>query len=113
MVHVVISIYSLLKKHIRLLLSIDPKDSEYYKKVKLLIMKCIRDKYLKMKNPTRIMRDIADSLTLLILSGIFYHWPTCIEDLIKESMQGNLEFCYLVLRALGDIDLLIHYICFL
>ena len=109
MVHVVISIYSLLKKHIRLLLSIDPKDSEYYKKVKLLIMKCIRDKYLKMKNPTRIMRDIADSLTLLILSGIFYHWPTCIEDLIKESMQGNLEFCYLVLRALGDIDLLIHY----
>lgn len=104
-----ISIYSLLKKHIKLLLSINPKEANYYKKVKLLIMKCITDKYLKMNNPTIIMRDMADSLTVLILSGIFYHWPTCIQDLINESMKNSVEFCYLVLRALGDIDLLIHY----
>ena len=104
-----ISIYGLLKKHIKLLLSTNPKDANYYKTVKMLIMNCINDKYLKMNNPIIIMRDMADSLTILILSGIFYHWPTCIQDLINESMQKSVEFIYLVLRALGDIDLLIHY----
>lgn len=64
-----------------------------------------------MNNPSNMVRKtISDSLTLIILSGIFYHWPTCIQDLINESSSnGNLEFIFIVLRALGSIDLIIHY----
>ena len=108
--HVIISIFGLLKTHIKLLLSTNKKDEEIYNNVKILIIKCLKDKYLKMTNPSYTVRKtISDSLTLLILSGVFYHWPTCIEDLINESMKENIEFCYIVLRALGSIDLLIHY----
>ena len=64
-----------------------------------------------MNNPSNIVRKtISDSLTLIILSGIFYHWTTCIEELINECCkQGNLEYIYIVLRALGSIDLIVHY----
>ena len=102
--------FSLLKKNINLLLSTNTKDYDVYKNVKIILIKCIKDRYLKMNNPSIIMRKtVADSLTLVIISGICFHWPTCIKDLINESTKGNLEFCYIILRALGSIDLLIHY----
>ena len=85
----------------RLLLSTNPKDSEIYRNVKNLIIDSIKNKYLKINNPSnRVRKTIADSLTLIILSGIFYHWNTCIQDLINECMrQGNLEYIFIVLRA--------------
>ena len=108
--HIILYMFSLLKKNINLLLSTNAKDYDVYKNVKNILIKCIKDRYLKMNNPSIIMRKtIADSLTLVIISGIYFHWPTCIKDLINESTKGNLEFCYIVLRALGSIDLLIHY----
>ena len=95
----------------RLLLLTNPKDSEIYRNVKNLIIDSIKNKYLKMNNPSnRVRKTIADSLTLIILSGIFFHWNTYIQDLINECMaQGNIEYIFIVLRALGSIDLLIHY----
>ena len=108
--HIILSIYGLLKNHMKLLLSTSKKDEEIYNNVKLMIIKCLKNKYLKMNNPSYTTRKtISDSLTLLILSGVFYHWPTCIQDLINESIKENWEFCYIVLRALGSIDLMIHY----
>jgi hypothetical protein len=92
-------------------LSTNLKDSEIYRNVKNLIIDSIKNKYLKMNNPSNnVRKTISDSLTLIILSGIFYHWTTCINDLINEcTTQGNLEYIFIVLRALGSIDLLIHY----
>ena len=94
----------------KLLISTSKNDEIIYNNVKLLIVKCLKNKYLKMNNPSFTTRKtISDTMTLLILSGVFYHWPTCIQDLINESMKENLEFCYIVLRAIGSIDLFIHY----
>ena len=94
----------------KLLISTSKNDEIIYNNVKLLIIKCLKNKYLKMNNPSFTTRKtISDTMTLLILSGVFYHWPTCIQDLINESMKENLEFCYIVLRAIGSIDLFIHY----
>ena len=109
--HVITCIFSLLKKNISLLLSINAKDAQIYSNVKNLILGIIKNKYLLLKFPENMIRKtVSDSLTVIILSGIFYHWTTCIEDLINEcTTQGNLEFIYIVLRALGSIDLLIHY----
>ena len=109
--HVITCIFSLLKKNISLLLSTNAKDAEIYKGVKNLILGIIKYKYLNIKEPGKLIRKtISDSLTVIIISGIFYHWTTCIEDLIKECYSsGNLEYIYIVLRALGSIDLLIHY----
>lgn len=109
--HVITCIFSLLKKNISLLLSINAKDAQIYTNVKNLILGIIKNKYLLLKFPENMIRKtVSDSLTVIILSGIFYHWTTCIEDLINEcTTQGNLEFIYIVLRALGSIDLLIHY----
>ena len=92
-------------------MSTNLKDSEIYRNVKNLIIDSIKNKYLKMNNPSNnVRKTISDSLTLIILSGIFYHWTTCINDLINEcTTQGNLEYIFIVLRALGSIDLLIHY----
>ncbi len=104
-------LFSLLKKNINLLLSMIGKDSEIYNGVKNLILSCIKNKYLEMNNPSIIVRkNVSDSLTLIILSGIFHHWKTCIPDLINECYKkGNLEYIYIILRALGTIDLLIHF----
>ena len=104
-------IYSMLKKHIKQLLSTSDKDEQIYIYIKNLIIKCIKDKYLKMKNPSNSVRKtISDCLSLIIISGIFYHWKNCVNDLIKECLTlGNLEYMFIVLRALGSIDLLIHY----
>ena len=109
--HVITSIFGLLKSNMYHLLSTNEKDIEIYRKVKILILNCIKNKYFKMNNPNKIIRkNISDSLTLIILSGIIYHWTTAIQDLIKEcSNQGNLEYIYIVLRALGSIDYLLHY----
>ena len=92
-------------------MSTNLKDSEIYRNVKNLIIDSIKNKYLKMNNPSNnVRKTISDSLTLIILSGIFCHWTTCINDLINEcTTQGNLEYIFIVLRALGSIDLLIHY----
>ena len=107
---VILCIFGLLKRHMESLLSKNAKDEEIYKNVKFLIIKCIKDKYLKMNNPNNILRKtISDCLTLIIISGIIFNWPTCIKDLINESIHQNIEFCYIVLRALGSIDTLIHY----
>ena len=109
--HVITSIFGLLKSNMYHLLSKNDKDREIYKNVKFLIINCIKNKYLKMNNPNNIIRkNISDSLTLIILSGIIYHWPSSIQDLINEcSNQGNIEYIYIVLRALGSIDYLLHY----
>ena len=109
--HVITSIFGLIKSNMYHLLSTNAKDIEIYKNVKYLILNCIKNKYLKMKNPNTIIRkNISDSLTLVILSGIIYHWTSAIQDLINEcNNQGNLEYIYIVLRALGSIDYLLHY----
>ena len=109
--HVITSIFGLLKSNMYHLLSINPKDIDIYKKVKILILNCIKNKYFKMNNPNSLIRkNISDSLTLVILSGIIYHWTNAIQDLINEcTSQGNLEYIYIVLRALGSIDYLLHY----
>jgi hypothetical protein len=101
----------MLKKYIKQLLSISDKDAQIYIYIKNLIITCIKEKYLKMNEPSnRVRKTISDCLTIIIISGIFYHWKTCINDLITECTSlGNLEYKYVVLRALGSIDLLIHY----
>ena len=99
-----------MKKHFKLLLSTDSPDQGKYTNIKNLIMKCIK-RYLKMNNPSKsITKDIADCLSIIILSGVFYHWTNVISDLIQESYtNSNLTLYYLVLLALADIDILIHY----
>ena len=60
----------MLKKHIKQLLSISDKDEQIYIYIKNLIIKCIKDKYLKMKNPSNSVRKtISDCLSLIIISG--------------------------------------------
>ena len=109
LIHIISCIFDLLKKHFKLLLSMDPKNKGIYDNIKILIMKCL-ERYLTMNNPDKLMtRYVADCLSVLILGGVFYHWTSCIPDLISESMKSNLNLCYLVLRALADIDILIHY----
>lgn len=107
---VVTLIFNLLKKHFRLLMSTENENINIYPKVKVLIMKCL-EKYLKMEKPAKdvITRDIADCICTIILSGCFHHWTTCISELINESIKGNDDLCYIVLRALGDIDYLIFF----
>ena len=86
----------------------DPQNKGIYQNIKTLIMKCL-ERYLQMNNPEKLItRYIAECLSILILSGVNYHWTSCIPDLIKESMN-NSTMCYLVLRALGAIDILIYY----
>ena len=99
-----------MKKHFKLLLSTDFPEQGKYTNIKNLIMKCIK-RYLKMNNPSKsITKDIADCLSIIILSGVFYHWTNVISDLIQESYtNSNLTLYYLVLLALADIDILIHY----
>ena len=80
-----------------------------YEKIKKLILECL-SKYLKMSKPKNsTSSSMADCITALILSGIIDHWKSCISDLIDECMKGNKVLCFIVLRALADIDLLIHY----
>ena len=98
--------YSLLKTNISLLL----KDFNIYKNVKDLFINCIKNKYLKMNNPSTIMmKTVSDCLTIVIVCGVKDHWPTCIEDLINESLKENINYCYTILRALGSIDYIINY----
>ena len=109
LVHIISCIFDLLKKHFKLLLSTNPKNKGIYQNIKTLIMKCL-ERYLRMNNPNKLITTyIAECLSILILSGVFYHWTSCIPDLIEESMNSNLTLCYLVLRALADIDILIYY----
>ena len=86
------------------------EDENLYHKIKSLIfIKCITEKYLKMQKKTEtIYRNISDSVTILILSGIFHHWNTIISDLIKQSYM-SMDFCDLTLRALGDIDIFVQF----
>lgn len=107
---VIILIFNLLKKHFRLLMSTENENINIYPKIKALIMKCL-EKYLKMEKPVddNITRQVADCICTLILTGSFHHWTTCISELINESIKGNDDLCYIVLRALGDIDYLILY----
>ena len=80
-----------------------------YEAIKKLILECLV-KYLKMSKPKNsTSSSMADCITALILSGIIDHWKNCISDLIDECMKGNKVLCFIVLRALADIDLLIHY----
>ena len=80
-----------------------------YENIKKLILECL-SKYLKMSKPKNsTSSSMADCITALILSGIIDHWKSCISDLIDECMKGNKVLCFIVLRALADIDLLIHY----
>ena len=108
--HIISCIFGLMKKHFKLLLSTDFPEQGKYTNIKNLIMKCIK-RYLKMNNPSKsITKDIADCLSIIILSGVFYHWTNVISDLIQESYtNSNLTLYYLVLLALADIDILIHY----
>ena len=80
-----------------------------YETIKKLILDCLA-KYLQMSKPKNsTSSSMADCITALILSGIIDHWKNCISDLIDECMKGNKVLCFIVLRALADIDLLIHY----
>ena len=107
---IILLIFDLLKKHFRLIMSTEKENINIYPKVKILIMKCL-EKYLKMEKPVNdiITRSVADCICTIILSGCFHHWTTCISELINESIKGNDDLCYIVLRALGDIDYLILY----
>ena len=108
-IYIITDIYSLLKSHFKDLISNNPQNKDIYQNTKILIMKCI-EKYLKMNDLHHIItRNISDCLSIIILSGVFNNWDTCISDLIQECMKGNLILCYLVLRALADIDVLIYY----
>ena len=45
-----------------------------------------------MNNPSKsITKDIADCLSIIILSGVFYHWTNVISDLIQESYNNYNE----------------------
>ena len=80
-----------------------------YEAIKKLILECLA-KYLKMSKPKNsTSSSMADCITALILSGLLDHWKNCISDLIDECIKGNKILCFIVLRALADIDLLIHY----
>lgn len=106
--HVSICIYGLLKKHIMKLLSTEQKDSQLYIQIKNSILKLIKEKYLSNSNffSDLLKKNISDCLSVLIISGIFHNWMNCIPELIEESSK-NAEFCYITLRALSDIDLLL------
>ena len=104
----ILFIFGFLKDYMDFL--INEKNAQIYQEIKILLLECIKDKYLKMNNPDHIVRKtISDLLSIIILSGISYHWPKCIEDMINETPFQNIEFCYIVLRALGSIDILINY----
>ena len=108
--HVITYMYSLLKTNISLLLSTNQKDCHIFINVKNIFIKCIKNKYLKMNNPSKtMMKTISDCLSIIIICGVYYHWPSCIKDLINESTKENLKFCYIVLRALGSIDYILNF----
>lgn len=93
-----------------ILIARNKKEQETYNVIKSLIFKCVKERYLNLKNPSYIMRkNICDCLSILILSGINYSWPSCITDLIKEAINGCPELSFIVLRSLADIDLIINF----
>ena len=108
-IYIISDIYSLLKSHFKELISDNPNNKNIYQNTKNLIMKCV-EKYLRMNNLHPLTtRNISDCLSIIILAAAFNNWETCISELIKECMKGNPNLCYLVLRALADIELLIFY----
>ena len=108
--HVITCLYSILKLNFKTLLPSNPQHITIYQNVKTIIIKCL-EKYLTMKNPPKFITiNIADCFSILILSGVFSNWTTCISDLIEESKRKNiLIIYYIVLRALADINILIYY----
>ena len=108
--HVITCLYSILKLNFKTLLPSNPQHITIYQNVKTIIIKCL-EKYLTMKNPPKFITiNIADCFSILILSGVFSNWTTCISELIEESKRKNiLIIYYIVLRALADINILIYY----
>ena len=108
--HIISCMFSLLKTNIKSFLSKNPQSNVIYQKIQTLLMKCF-EKYLNMKNPHKLItRNISDCFSILILGGVFCHWTECISDLIEMSKKSNnLKVCYIILRALADIDILIYY----
>ena len=109
--HITVNIFGILKQNFSLLISNNPQNNNIYDEVKNLVFRCLEEKYLNMKNPEELIRrNMSDIITILILGGINYHWEECIPQLIQASINGNtFNLYYLILRALADIDYLIHY----
>ena len=53
LIHIISCIFDLLKKHFKLLLSMDPKNKGIYDNIKILIMKCL-ERYLTINNPDKL-----------------------------------------------------------
>jgi hypothetical protein len=72
--HVITYMYSLLKTNVSLLLSTNQKDCHIFINVKNIFIKCIKNKYLKMNNPSKtMMKTISDCLSIIIICGVYHH----------------------------------------
>ena len=99
----------MLKKHIMYFITQSINEINIFNEIKNFIFECVNKRYLNISNPTYIMRkNICDCISVLIIAGIGHAWPTCIEELIKEVSNGP-EFCFIVLRAIADLDLIINF----
>ena len=108
--HIIICIYGLLKEHIATLISTNKSQQKIYADIKGLIFECVNKRYLKVVNPSYIMRkNICDCLSILIISGITCSWKSSIEDLIKEANGDNPEMIFIALRAIADCDLIMNF----
>ena len=108
--HIIICIYGLLKKHILTLVEANINQKGVYNDIKNLILEIVNNRYIKLDNPSYIMRNyICDCISILIISGITSSWTTCIQDLINETNSGNPEMIFIVLRSIADCDSIMNF----
>ena len=109
--HIIICIYDLLAKHIKILVSTDKNQINIYNDIKTLIFQCVNKRYLNLENPTNIMKNfMCDCISILIISGITHNWENCIEDLILNTQNNNPELIYICIKSIADCDLIINLI---
>ena len=108
--HIIICIYGLLKKHISTLVLANINQKGVYNDIKTLILEIVKNRYIKLENPSYIMRNyICDCISILIISGITSSWQTCIQDLINETNSRNPELIFIALRAIADCDSIMNF----